>query len=194
MALTRSYLKSMGLNDEQIGGIIEAHTETVDGLKNEVSRYKADAEKLPEVQRQLDEAKEAAKKSGDYAKLQQEFEDYKAEVANEKMMTAKKAALTAIAKDANLSDAGIAKVMKYSDFGKIELDEKGEIKDKKAVLDDLKTEWADYIQTSQSQGAKTPNPPSNSGGNAYEGMSLAEKMQRLNAHPEERQAILDSIK
>ena len=43
MALTRKLLKGMGLTDEQVDTIIEAHTDTVDGLKADVSKYKADA-------------------------------------------------------------------------------------------------------------------------------------------------------
>ena len=44
MALTRKLLKGMGLTDEQVDTIIEAHTDTVDGLKAEVAKYKTDAE------------------------------------------------------------------------------------------------------------------------------------------------------
>ena len=57
MALTRKLLKGMGLTDEQVDTIIEAHTDTVDGLKADISRYKADAEQLPNVQKELDTAK-----------------------------------------------------------------------------------------------------------------------------------------
>ena len=59
MALTRKLLKGMGLTDEQVDTIIEAHTDTVDGLKADVDKYKADAEKLPGVQKQLDDLKAA---------------------------------------------------------------------------------------------------------------------------------------
>ena len=59
MALTRKLLKGMALTDEQVDTIIEAHTETTDGLKNQLSQYKADAEKLPGVQKELDDLKAA---------------------------------------------------------------------------------------------------------------------------------------
>ena len=59
MALTRKLLKGMGLTDEQVDTIIEAHTDTVDGLKEQVKTYKADAEKLPNVQKELDDLKAA---------------------------------------------------------------------------------------------------------------------------------------
>ena len=49
MAITRKLLKGMGLTEEQQDTIIEAHTDTVNGLKADVERYKADAER-PERQ------------------------------------------------------------------------------------------------------------------------------------------------
>lgn len=39
MALTRKLLKGMGLTDEQVDTIIEAHTDTVDGLKADIGKY-----------------------------------------------------------------------------------------------------------------------------------------------------------
>ena len=59
MALTRKYLSALGIEAEKIDEIISAHTETVDGLKDEIAKYKGDAEKLPAVQKELDELKKA---------------------------------------------------------------------------------------------------------------------------------------
>lgn len=173
MALTRNFLKSMGLTDEQVGGIIEAHVETVDGLKQQIAQYKSDAEKLPDVQRQLAEAKEAAKNSGDAAKIQKDFDDFKAEVAAERTKAAKEAALRKAAKDAGLTDAGITKAVKYAAWDKIELTDKGEPKDAAALMKSLKEEWAEYIGTSKTHGVDTPNPPAGEPED-YEGMSDAE--------------------
>ena len=57
MALTRKMLKAMGIEDEKIDQIIEAHTETVDALKEERDTYKEDASKLTAVQKELETAK-----------------------------------------------------------------------------------------------------------------------------------------
>ena len=54
MSLTRRALKAMGIEDEKIDEIITMHTDTVDGLKADVAKYRADAEALPEVQKQLE--------------------------------------------------------------------------------------------------------------------------------------------
>ena len=40
MSLTRKMLKAMGIEDEKIDQIIEAHTETVDALKEQRDGYK----------------------------------------------------------------------------------------------------------------------------------------------------------
>ena len=39
MALTRRFLKGMGLTEEQVDTIIEAHTEVTDGLKEQINQY-----------------------------------------------------------------------------------------------------------------------------------------------------------
>ena len=57
MSLTRKMLKAMGIEEEKIDQIIEAHSETVDSLKADRDSYKEDAEKLKDVQKELDDLK-----------------------------------------------------------------------------------------------------------------------------------------
>lgn len=59
MSITRKFLKGMGLTDEQVETIIEAHTETVDGLKADIEKYREDALRLPDVQKELNDLKAA---------------------------------------------------------------------------------------------------------------------------------------
>lgn len=168
MALTRKFLAALGIEGDKIDEIISAHAETVEGLKDQLKQYEAAAKKLPEVEAELEKAKEAAKNSGDAAKIQKDFDDYKAQVEAEKTQSAKEAALRKIAKDAGLTEAGIAKAIKYTDLATIELTDKGEVKDAKALIKSLKEEWPEHIATTQTAGAATPTPPGNSGsGNKY---------------------------
>lgn len=64
MSITRKFLKAMGITDEQVESIIDAHTETVDGLKTDAAKYKADADLLADVQKQLDAANEKLETAG----------------------------------------------------------------------------------------------------------------------------------
>lgn len=161
MALTRKMLKAMGIEDEKIDQIIDAHTETVDGLK----AYKADAERLADVEKEL----ETLKAKGDgglkqkYDDLKAEYEKYKTEVENAKALEAKKTAYKELIKDAGLSEKGSEKALKYADWEKIELDSDGKIKDAKDHLKDLKEEWAEYVVKEGEKGAETATPPENNG-------------------------------
>ena len=46
MALTRAFLKGMGLTEEQVSAIIEAHTDSTEALKAQRDQYKRDADQL----------------------------------------------------------------------------------------------------------------------------------------------------
>lgn len=162
MALTRKLLKGMGLTDEQVDTIIEAHTETVDGLKADIGKYKGDAEKLPTVQKELDDLK-AAGDGGYKEKYENEkkaFEDFKqAQTAKETRM-AKEKAYTEFLKSVGVSEKRIPSIIKVTDLNSVELDG-DKVKDAETLAESVKTEWADFIETSNTNGANTNNPPAN---------------------------------
>ena len=172
MALTRRFLKGMGLTEEQIETIIEAHTDTVEGLKADVAKYKADAEALPEVQSQLQSAKndlEAEKKSGwkdKYNTLKEEYEGYKNEQSAKAARAAKEEAYRNLLKTAGVSEKRLASVLKVSDIDGIELAEDGSVQNAKALTESIKNEWADFIVNETTQGANTNTPPANTPGGA----------------------------
>ena len=166
MALSRKLLKGMGLTEEQVDTIIEAHTDTVDGLKEELKKAQVDADKLPGVQKELDDLKakgdDGWKEKHD--KLKGEFDQYKTDVQAKETQTAKEKAYRAILKDANLSEKGIEKAIKYAEWDKIELEADGKLKGASDHIKAAKEEWAEYVTTTTTTGAKTSNPPANNGG------------------------------
>lgn len=159
MALKREYLKGMGLTDEQVSAIIDAHAETVEALKQQRDQYKADAEKLTTVQKELDTIKSGKDWKAEFDKEHKAFEDYKSEIATRDARAAKQSALRSIAKDANLSEAGIEKALKYTDYSTFELDADGKVKDAKSLIDAIQTEWSGYIMTAENRGAVVETTP-----------------------------------
>lgn len=170
MAITRKLLKGMGLTEEQQDTIIEAHTDTVNGLKADIDRYKADAEKLPGVQKELD----ALKGKGDdgykakYESEHEAFEDYKKTVDAEKMTAAKEKAVEAVLKKIGVSEKRLQSVAKLAKadglLDALELDENGAVKEADKLEKSLKDGYSEYITTTSTKGADTPTPPANSGG------------------------------
>ena len=166
MSLTRKMLKAMGIEEEKIDQIIEAHSETVDSLKADRDSYKEDAEKLKDVQKELDDLKakgdDGWKEKHDALKA--EFDQYKNDVQAKETKAAKEAAYRAILKDANLSEKGIEKAIKYAEWDKIELDADGKLKGANDHIKAVREEWAEYVTTTTTTGAKTSTPPVNNGG------------------------------
>ena len=166
MSLTRKMLKAMGIEEEKIDQIIEAHSETVDSLKADRDSYKEDAEKLKDVQKELDDLKakgdDGWKEKHD--RLKEEFDQYKNDVQEKETKAAKEAAYRAILKDANLSEKGIEKAVKYAEWDKIELGEDGKLKGANGHIKAAREEWAEYVTTTTTTGAKTSTPPANNGG------------------------------
>lgn len=110
MALTRNYLKSMGLTDEQVNAIIENHTEVTEALKKERDGYKTKAEAADAVTKERDELKgklaEAEKAGGDAAKVKAEFDAYKKAVETEKTNAGKKSLVRKALEDAGREPCG----------------------------------------------------------------------------------------
>ena len=165
MSLTRKMLKAMGIDDEKIDQIIEAHTEATDALKKDRDGYKAYADKLSAVQKELDELKA----KGDdgwkdkHDKLKGEFDQYKTEVQAKETQSAKEKAYRAILKDANFSEKGIEKAIKYAEWDKMELEDGGKLKGASDLMKSAKEEWAEYVTTTTTTGVKTSTPPANNG-------------------------------
>ena len=164
MALTRTLLKGMGLTDEQVDTIIEAHTDTVDGLKADVSKYKSDAEKLAGVEKELNDLKAM----GDggykdkYEKEHKAFEDYKADITAKESKAAKEKAVRAYFESKNITGSNLDLAMRGCGEEMAALEMDGEkIKDTK-ILDALVDgTYKGLVSTTQTKGANPANPPAN---------------------------------
>lgn len=188
MALTRKLLKGMGLTDEQVDTIIEAHTDTVDGLKADISRYKADAEKLPGVQKQLDELK-AASDDGYKEKYEKEhsaFETYKADVTAKEAKAAKEKAVRAYFEGKNITGANLELAMRGcgEEMAAIEMDG-DKIKDTKSLDALVAGTYKGLVSTSRTKGTDTSNPPGNTGA----GTMTKEKIMGIKDRAERRAQI-----
>lgn len=165
MALTRKLLKGLGLTDEQMETIIDAHSETVEGLKSERDGYKADAEKLTSVQQELDAIKNDGWK-GKYEAEKTAHDALKQDIADRETKAAKVAAFRQLLADENISDKRIDTVIKASAsvIDAMELDDEGKPTKADELKQGIKDEWSDFIVTTKQEGAKVTHPPENTGG------------------------------
>jgi len=181
MALTRKLLSAMGIAEEQATEIINAHTETVNGLKAERDGFKVDAEKLPEVQKELNKTKEKLKayeesadespwktKYDDLVKekddLKKEYDDYKAGVTAKELLSKKRSAYKKLLKEAGVSEKRFDTILKVTDLKDVDFEEDSDkLKDESKLIDSIKSEWADFIGIESTQGANVPKPQGTDG-------------------------------
>lgn len=166
MALTRKSLKAMGLTEEQVDSIIELHLEVKNDLEEQIKTYKADALKLESVQKELDDLK---KGDGEDYKAKYEAEksahdktksDYEAKETAAKV----KEAYRAMLKEAGVAEKYLGTVLKATDLSAVKLDKDGKIEGADKLTENAKTEWADFISVTKTEGAKVDTPPKNNGG------------------------------
>ena len=161
MALTREFIRKLAkesdveLPKEFIDGIITEHTTARDAYAED--QVKDALAKQPETKA------ENVKDSDEYKTLKKSFDDYKAEVTAKETKAKKVEAYRTMLKDAGLSEKGIEKAVKYAEWDKIELEADGKLKGASDHIKSVKEEWAEYVTTTTTTGAKTSNPPANNG-------------------------------
>lgn len=69
------------------------------------------------------------------------------------------------------------------DIDKLELDEKGEVKDAKKHADSLKADWSDFVGTTTTTGAKVDTPPTNTGSKMTKDQILQSRTQASARRP-----------
>ena len=151
--------------EEMENRLVALHLGVVDPLKDQLQAYKADAEKLQAVQKELDNLKAG---DGDYkAKYEAEakaFKDYKHQVESEKEAARDDADVLAICKEAGIArESALRLIAKDFDRSKIKRGEDGKITNHDDLVSSIKTDYADFVGTPGNHGTPPTTPPT--GGN-----------------------------
>lgn len=106
-----------------------------------------------------------------YEALKREYDGMKAAQAYQ----AKENAYRELLAKAGVSEKRVATVLKVSaaEIDALELDENGKAVGADKLMEAIKSEWADFIETIEVQGAETPFPPMNT--SSYDGIAAAFK-------------------
>lgn len=199
MALTRSMLKGMGLTEEQVGAIIDEHTSTIEGLKADRDKFKAEAESIPKLKKEIEDLKASIDSAGNndwqekYEKEHNEYEQYKAKVAEDARELECKNLYKALLIENGVGESHIDSILRVTDFKEIKKGEDGQLENKTKLVEDIKSAWSGFITSTSTQGAGVENPPAGSGQmtkEAFGKLPLAEQMKYANEHPNEMNSLL----
>lgn len=176
-------------NDEIENKLIALHLGVVDPLKDDVTRYKADADKLSDVQKELNDLKAAGNE--DYKQKYEDehtaLENLRRSIADEKALAEKSSLYRVLLQESGIDPKRIDAVLRVADLTKVEVKD-GKLVDSKALAESIKTEWADFVVKPGAKGDKPDTPPADGGEmtkEAFDAMSLSDKMAFANSHPAE---------
>lgn len=189
MALTRKMLSGMGLTAEQVDAIIEEHTSVTQGLIADRDKYKADAEKLPGVQKQLDDLQKGDNDwKTKYEKEHNDFESFKKDVNGKEEAAKVRDAYQQLLEDAGVASKHIKTVLRVTDFSEMKLDKDGNLEGADKLTEKIKSDWSDFISTTSTKGAGVQDPPAK-GGKA----KTKEEILAIKDTTERQQAMAENI-
>ena len=154
-------------------------------------------EKLTEIdalkadkQNAEDKATSAEKWKTKYDALKDDFDAYKKDITAKESEAARSNAYKALLKEAGVSEKRLETVLKAEkpNISGFEMGDDGKFKDSDKILENIKSEWADFIATKETHGAETATPPANNGGGK---MTKADIM-KIKDTSERQKAIADN--
>lgn len=168
----KAKLQEYGVPTENLDSAAEyfcsAHQTDLDAIKEQRDTYKADAETLATVQKELNDLK-ATQQDGwkdKHDTLKKEFEDYKKGVTAKEAKAAKEAAARSYYESKGITGKALDIALRGSgaEIEGLELSEDGKIKDAAALEALVKGDFSGLVSTTTTTGANTANPPTNTGG------------------------------
>lgn len=184
-------LKAMGIEADKIEEIITAHSETVNGLKDQMDELKENSRELERLKAENKRLKENEPQDDGYkAKYEaehEEFEQYKTQIADQNSKKAKETAYRKLLEKIGLHSRLIDTITAADDVTKIELDENGKIKGADDLEKEVREDWKEFIPVSGKRGAGHENPPEGEDSvtaEEFAKMGYAERIALKNKDPE----------
>lgn len=154
----------MGIEGEKMEQILDMHLETVNGLKDQISTYKTDALKVPEISKKLEELEKAQQNPDEYkAKYEQEskaFEDFKKQIETEKVNSTKKSAYQKLLEANNVKKNKWDLIMRTVKLDDLNIKDDNTLENSEDLNKGIITDWADFIEREITEGVKVARPPS----------------------------------
>lgn len=158
-------------------GVLDPVKDELDSAKRDVERYKNDAEKLPGVQKELDNLKKDDWKAR-AEKAENDLKDYKDQVARDAQAAKVKAAFKKLLIEEKISEKAIDSILNATDYSAMTLNDDGTLDKVDDLKKDINEKWGGFkVEVGRrGAGAETPPPGGDNGG---KDTSVREMMKKL---------------
>lgn len=163
MALTRKFLKALGIEEDKVEEIIAAHGETVTALKDQIEEAGKGAETLTAVTKERDRLQADIAKmqeaSGDAEKVRAEFDAYRQKVEAERATAGKAALLTDALRAAGVQrESALKLLLRAADMDALTIAD-GKLTNADVAVAALRGEYGDLFGEEREQGVPRTQPP-----------------------------------
>jgi hypothetical protein len=159
MAFTRSFLNATGLTEEQVKAVMEEHVSVTDALKADRDKFKAEAEKAADLQKQIDAMNSGEDWKKKFEDEKKAFDDFKAKTAQDAEAAKVRAAYRKLLIEEKIGEKWLDRVMDSTDFSGMKLDKDGNLNDSDKLKESLDKKWGDVKTTVTEKGANVERPP-----------------------------------
>ena len=168
--------------------VVDPLMDELDSAKRDASKWKVAAEKLPGVQKELDEFKNGEDWKGKYESEKKAHDDYKAQVAREAEAEKVKAAYRKLLVEERISAKTIDAVVNATDYSGMKLKEDGTLDNIDALKKDISAKWGGFQVSTRQRGENVDNPPRNQNGRL-----TREEIVKIKDPVERQQAIRENM-
>ena len=139
-------------------GVLDPIKDQLDTATRSAEKFKKDAEKLPDIQKELDDLKKDDFKAK-YEKEHTDYEAFKSQVAKDAETAKVRAAYKKLLTEEKISEKALESVLNATDYSKMKLKDDGTLDG----LDDLKKgiqdRWGGFKVAERKRGERVDNPP-----------------------------------
>ena len=142
--------------------VVDPLKDSLDEAKRDATKYKTDAEKLPGVQKELDEFKKEDWK-GKYEKEKSDHDAYKTKVAQDAEAAKVKAAYKKLLTEEKISEKTLESILNATDYSGMKLKEDGTLDKIEDLKKDIDSKWGGFKVAERKRGENVNNPPAGGG-------------------------------
>lgn len=139
--------------------VVDPLLDDLDSAKRDATKYKTEADKVPGLQKELEEAKKGEDWKAKYEKAEQDLKDYKAQIAQDAETAKVKAAYRKLLVDERISEKTLDAVMNATDYSKMKLKDDGTLDGLDDLKKDIQDRWGGFRVTTRQRGERVDNPP-----------------------------------
>lgn len=146
--------------EETTTELCSRHATDLEAIKEERDNFKTSAEELAKTKAELESLKSNSNDSYKvkYETTKSEYDNYKKQIEQGEIKSKKQVAYKNLLNELKISPKIMDRVVELSDLNKIELDDKGGIKNAEDLSKNLSEEWKDFIVTTSEKGADVSTP------------------------------------